>query len=225
MERLGMIRTHWVTEWQRRGVPHLHAAVWWPADQVQQWGSHNIENEMVNAWVQMSRKLYGTGFKGQHVQLITGAVGWFQYLSKHAARGVKHYQRSSENVPPAWKLRTGRMWGYRGRWSRREKMRLSLQDQFGDGGWFAYRRLVRGWRVANARGDLANPRRVVQAKRMLACREPAMSRVRGISEWVPQDVTLSMLANLASRGYAVQEDHGPPAATKVAGDSALQAQP
>ncbi|WP_425527867.1 rolling circle replication-associated protein, partial [Xylella fastidiosa] len=28
MKRAGMIRVHWVTEWQRRGVPHLHCAIW-----------------------------------------------------------------------------------------------------------------------------------------------------------------------------------------------------
>ncbi|MFO5973161.1 hypothetical protein, partial [Pseudomonas aeruginosa] len=30
MQRAGMIRLHWVTEWQRRGVPHLHCAIWFP---------------------------------------------------------------------------------------------------------------------------------------------------------------------------------------------------
>ena len=30
MVRAGMIRLHWVTEWQRRGVPHLHCAIWFP---------------------------------------------------------------------------------------------------------------------------------------------------------------------------------------------------
>jgi hypothetical protein len=183
---------------------------------VEKWGRSNVESHMVNHWIMMQRELYGGDFWGQQVKLITGVVGWFQYLSKHAARGVKHYQRSSENVPPAWQLRTGRMWGYRGRWTRREKLRLTLQNEHGDGGWFAYRRLVRSWRIANARDDLANPQRVAQAKRMLACRLPTLSRVRGISEWVPLEVTLSMLANLVGRGYVVAEDHGPPSAASAA---------
>ena len=28
LSRMGLIRCHWLTEWQRRGCPHLHAAVW-----------------------------------------------------------------------------------------------------------------------------------------------------------------------------------------------------
>ena len=28
LERLGAVRTHWVCEWQRRGVPHFHLAAY-----------------------------------------------------------------------------------------------------------------------------------------------------------------------------------------------------
>ena len=30
LRREGAIRIHWVTEWQRRGVPHLHGVVYFP---------------------------------------------------------------------------------------------------------------------------------------------------------------------------------------------------
>lgn len=201
MRRTGMIRLHWVTEWQRRGCPHLHAAIWWPEELIQRHGRARLREKMMGDWVMLASP-YGAGFRGQDAHVITGAVGWFQYVSKHAARGVKHYQRSSENVPEAWKLKTGRMWGKVGDWPVREKIRLNLQDQNGDGGWFAYRRLVRGWRIADARasGDI---HRVRLARRMLTCHEIRLSRVRGVSEWIPQEVTLSMLANLAVRGYAI----------------------
>lgn len=35
-------------------------------------------------------------------RIIDGPVGWFQYLAKHAARGVKHYQRTADSIPEGW---------------------------------------------------------------------------------------------------------------------------
>lgn len=197
MVRSGMIRMHWVTEWQRRGCPHMHCAVWFPADAP----AASVTSRLISAWLTLGA-VYGAGSRGQDVHPITGAVGWFQYVSKHAARGVKHYQRSSENVPDAWKLKTGRMWGKVGDWPVRPKIRLDVQDQHGDGGWFAYRRLVRGWRVANAR-SAGDQRRVQQAKHMLACNELSLSRVRGFSEWISEEISLTMFSNLAVRGYSI----------------------
>lgn len=198
MVRAGMVRMHWVTEWQRRGVPHLHAAVWFPEGV----GRQEAGAHAVGAWLALAGQ-YGAAVRGQDVHEMTGPVGWFQYVSKHAARGVKHYQRSSENVPEAWKLKTGRMWGKVGGWPVREKIRFNVQDQHGDGGWFAYRRLVRSWRVADARAS-GNMSRLRHARRMLSSPDPALSRVRGVSEWMPQDLTLAFLGNLAMRGYSIE---------------------
>lgn len=202
MQRYGMVRLHWVTEWQRRGVPHLHVAIWWPAEMEARHGFARLREFMVGSWVMLASADYGAGYKGQDARHITGAVGWFAYVSKHAARGVKHYQRSPENVPEAWRMKTGRMWGKWGDWPVREKIRLSVQDQYGDGGWFAWRRLVRSWRVADARAS-GEVRRLKMARAMLRCAEERLSRVKGLREWVPQDLTLSMLANLAQRGYSI----------------------
>lgn len=201
MLRAGMIRMHWVTEWQRRGVPHLHVAIWWPEEMLSKHGGQRLREKMIGDWVMLA-SAYRAGYRGQDASRITGAVGWFQYVSKHAARGVKHYQRCTENIPEAWQLKTGRMWGKVGEWPVAEKLVFHLEEQQGDGGWFAYRRLIRSWRVADARasGSLS---RLRQAKSMLRCRHHALSRVRGISEWVPQDVTMSMFANLASRGFRI----------------------
>nr|CRY97551.1 hypothetical protein [uncultured prokaryote] len=194
MERAGMLRLHWVTEWQRRGVPHLHGAIWWP-DQ------YDMVTPL-DAWVEVAAE-YGAGLRGQHARMIDGPVGWFQYLSKHAARGVKHYQRSAENMPEGWQRKTGRVWGHVGDWPLREAVRLDLQDQHGDGGWFAYRRMVRGWRLADARAG-GDRYRIRSARSMLTCSDQAVSRVRGLTDWVPEGVTLAMAANLAGRGYVVQ---------------------
>lgn len=204
MERAGMVRLHWVTEWQRRGVPHLHGALYFDREVVARRGV-SIPVLILDAWAAVAG-VYGVSSRGQHVKPITDGVGWFQYLSKHAARGVSHYQRSSANIPKGWQERTGRMWGHVGAWPTREAVVMGVQGREGDGGWFALRRLVRSWRRADARADpvLKNrPRRIRSARSMLACSDKALSEVRGVSEWCPLVVQDGFLANLAARGYAV----------------------
>ena len=198
MERAGMTRLHWVTEWQRRGVPHLHGAIFFP-DAISR---ADVEEMAVAAWLNVARD-FGVGSRGQFVHPITGIVGWFQYLSKHAARGIAHYQRSAENMPAGWKSKTGRVWGHVGDWPARQSIRFSLQDQHGDGGFFAYRRLCRSWRYADARAK-RDAYRMRSARSMLACNDRALSRVRGVSEWIPESVSLGMLSNLAGRGFDVR---------------------
>lgn len=197
MVRAGMVRMHWVTEWQRRGVPHLHGVVWFP-------DCYDLA-AITQAWTEVAAR-FGAGRRGQHVMPINDAIGWFQYLSKHAARGVKHYQRTAENIPLGWKSRTGRVWGKCGDWPVREAVRVSLQDQHGDGGFFAFRRLCRSWRLADARAA-GDQWRVRSARAMLKCPckpgETALSRVRGVSEWIPPDAQTAFLANLAERGFSV----------------------
>lgn len=193
MERAGMIRLHWVTEWQRRGVPHLHGALWFP--------DRYDTIEPIDAWVDVASE-FGAAHRGQHARIIDGPIGWFQYLSKHAARGVQHYQRHPDNVPEAWQQKTGRVWGYSGQWPLSVPFDLALEDQHGDGGYFAFRRLVRSWRVADARSS-GDVRRMVWARRMLRCPKVTLSRVRPVSEWISQHDALSLLGNLAERGYVV----------------------
>ena len=146
MERLGMTQLHWVTEWQRRGVPHLHGAIWFPQQLVDDLGELALRREVIAAWLAVADHL-GAMWPSQHVHSVSTVLGWFRYVSKHAARGIFHYQRSAENVPASWKKKTGRVWGYTGEWPRRDGIKVQLQDQTGDGGWFAYRRLIRAWRV------------------------------------------------------------------------------
>nr|CRY96678.1 hypothetical protein [uncultured prokaryote] len=203
MRRAGMVRIHWVTEWQRRGVPHLHVALWWP-------DKYRI-SDPVEAWLALAAP-YGAGAKGQHGKPIDGPVGWFQYLSKHAARGVKHYQRSGDNMPPGWKEKTGRVWGYGGDWPLQDPVNVQLDDD----GFYAFRRLVRSWRIGNARasGDKA---REIHAKRMLHYPgNPKISALRPVSEWCNQAQALMFLGNLASRGYGFDLLPSEPKAVTVA---------
>lgn len=196
MERAGMVRLHWVTEWQRRGVPHLHCALWFPGNQ------YDLATP-ISAWVSLAAEPYGAMDRGQHARIIDGAVGWFQYLSKHAARGVQHYQRSGENMPEGWKNRTGRVWGHVGDWPVQEGVRINLQDQHGDGGWFAYRRLVRNWRRADARAS-GDRYRIRSARRMLQCSDKVRARLIGYSEWMPYELQMALIGSVASRGYSVR---------------------
>lgn len=195
MRRAGMVRLHWVTEWQRRGVPHLHGAIWFP-DRYEM-------RAPIEAWCEVAGA-YGAGWKGQHVRIIDGPIGWFQYLSKHAARGVKHYQRSAEGIPDSWKKKTGRVWGHAGDWPTQDPVRIELQDQHGDGGYFAFRRMVRSWRIADARAE-RNAFRIRQARGMLKANTPERARIIPVSEWVNAQGALQFLGNLAERGYEVAQ--------------------
>jgi hypothetical protein len=190
-----MVRLHWVTEWQRRGVPHLHGAIWFP-------GKRYDLATPIDAWLAVAAP-YGAQAKGQHAKMIDGPVGWFQYVSKHAARGVKHYQRSIFNIPEGWQAKTGRIWGHCGPWPLAEPRRFGLQGKDGDGGWYRLRRMVRGWRRAESRaaGDVW---RIKSSRTMLKSSEPELSRLRGFSEWMPCDlVQLRMIAGVAELGHSV----------------------
>ncbi|MGN5666413.1 replication protein, partial [Xanthomonas citri pv. mangiferaeindicae] len=83
-----------------------------------------------------------------------------------------------------------------------EKLKINLQDQHGDGGWFAYRRLVRSWRRADARSS-GDAYRIRSARKMLVCNDPVRARLIGYMEWMPYEIQSALLANLAMRGYGI----------------------
>lgn len=199
--RLGMVRLHWVTEWQRRGFPHLHLAVWFPeASPVAQ---------LREAWLELTQDWGSAGHCQQAVQ-IWDVLGWNQYVSKHAARGLAHYQRSPENIPETWRTGTGRMWGKLGDWQVQEPLKVEMADR----AFWAFRRMVRGWRRANVRDALEAARKRLDARRclqalrrvksargMLRCPLPDLSRVRGVSEWISEGLSLRMLEALSRAGH------------------------
>lgn len=190
LKRIGMIRAHWLTEWQRRGVPHMHCAVWFKTD---------VGSEPLVHWWSLA-KAYGARIPGQHCKPIVDSIGWFQYLSKHASRGVSHYQRSPENIPPGWK-KTGRMWGYLGDWPREEAMRFSVPTE----AFHRFRRMVRGLVRADARAA-RDARRISHTRSMLTCHDRDLSHVRGVSEWIPMDVQLMMIMHLAATGFDIEQE-------------------
>lgn len=172
-QRGGMIRLHWVMEWQRRGVPHLHVAVWYDPDQLRpvtaeviaitgravhpDCSTAGIAHKMaaeraIFDWLQLA-EAWEAGSKGQQARPLTGPVGWFQYLAKHCGRGSKHYQRQQASLPDAWES-SPRVWGKWGEWVTEEEpepMAMSRRQ------WFRLRRLVRSQRVARARAAVPGP--------------------------------------------------------------------
>lgn len=182
LRRAGLVRIHWVTEWQRRGIPHLHAAVWMPEDRA---------GDLLTAWLQVAAP-YGAGPLGQHLSPITDLVGWLQYVAKHAARGVAHYQRAADGIPPAWRNRTGRIWGYGGDWPRVPPAELDLTDA----AFWRLRRLIRSRELAAARRRPPSQRAgaILQARGMLRCPDRNLSAVRGLSKWCPEDLTMRLVA-------------------------------
>lgn len=194
LRRMDMVRGHWLTEWQRRGVPHMHAAIWLSPDAIEK--HRGALADIPQHWVDVAGP-YGASRRGQHVVEIEDSVGWFQYLSKHAVRGVKHYQRSPEGIPDGWK-KTGRMWGHVGGWPTVEPVRYLLDNA----GFWAFRRMVQRWRFADARAsrDLG---RIRAARRMLQSTDRPSGSCRGVSEWIGMDMTAAFVACLAARGFPV----------------------
>lgn len=211
-QRAGLIRYHWVTEWQRRGVPHLHGCLYFPEPL-----DFPAIKALKAAWCACVGKYYALQ-KGQDIKPIQTAVGWLKYLAKHGSRSKYHYQRSSK--PTEWES-SGRIWGKGGEWPIRHTQH-DLSDHF-----HRFRRLVRAWRIADARVPLPihdadgkviyspgeqsyyditsqagwvprNRKRIRQARRCLLSGDRASSTVRGMSEWIPEHVAFLMVHFLES---------------------------
>ncbi len=180
LRRMGLYRHHWITEWQRRGVPHLHACVFFP--EVTGTDYIKLNNAILNAWLELTAQ-YGAKPLSQNITPVYDAVGWFQYQSKHAARGIYHYQRSSENIPEEWK-KTGRMWGKSKLWPVTDPEKVLVNDSV----YFRYRRICRSWRKADARTPI-NRFRIRSARRMLKHNDKDKSKLRGVSEWITKDIS------------------------------------
>lgn len=102
LDRSGCACWHHVTEWQERGVPHLHGVAFWSNPE------YAVNIRLTQQWLGRTRAL-GTDERAQQVIPIHGVAGWFQYMSKHASRGYAHYQRMADHMPDGWE-KTGRMW-------------------------------------------------------------------------------------------------------------------
>lgn len=203
--RRGLVRLHWLTEMQARGVPHLHGVAFFDPDSIDCLpGQLHLVVQM--DWIDLASR-FGTNKAGQDGKPVTSVLGWLEYLAKHAARGVGHYQRCRETLPPQWQGRTGRMWGHVGEWPVDEPVGLSIDYA----GFYRLRRLHRAYRLAKARAlPSATPKqaqrrlRALRASRQcLRCVDAQVARFRGVSGWVPAEVSLRMVALLVSQGCQV----------------------
>lgn len=178
-------RWHWVVEWQQRGAPHLHLAVY---------GDATTPSRVVSAWLRVAAEFEPEPW-GQKFEPISGAVGWLKYLSKHASRGVHHYQRWGR--PPGWTT-TGRLWGKSTTWP----CSLPVHGQMDGETFYRTRRWLRGYLVSEARAK-GDWRRVGYLRRM---HKRPLGDLRGVSEWVPDAVVLRMLESAGWDGTL----HKPP---------------
>lgn len=211
LRRLGLVRGHWVVEWQRRGVPHLHGSFYFPEQLVNGYAGRSFEEVLKWAWVQVAAS-HGAAPHAQFSSPIYDSHGWDEYVSKHAARGVHHYQRSPENIPAGWRhTGTGRIWGKIGDWPTSEALRLDLDFR----SYHRLRRIARGLRLADSRRPVSpsntrptaerdRRRRIRSARGMLRCTEPKLSAVRGVSDWLPLELQLRVIAYLSSIGGLIE---------------------
>lgn len=191
--RKGMVRAHWLIEWQARKSPHLHGILYYP--------TQSAGNLIIPDWLEVAKD-YRPSWQGQHTCEIYSIRGWLQYLAKHGSRGVKHYQRDNVNIPPGWE-KTGRLWGHLGDWPTRSPMKFGINQE----GYWVYRRLIRSWAIAAARAE-GKPHQIRYARQMLKSSDPGMSPVRGTSEWVPTDLGVRFLAFLSGEGFRITQDDG-----------------
>jgi hypothetical protein len=180
----GFAYLHWVLEWQRRGAPHLHMSVFFQA------GTDTRAEALVGHWLEAAA-VYRPSHAGQHVRTIKDANAWNQYLSKHAVRGAKNYQR--QGCPDGWES-SGRVWGKSGKWPTIDPV---VVESFERGAFYEVRRLRKRLLVAQARqqGDAKRSR---WAKSLY--RKQAIGPFVGISEWWTEDFALAVVE------YAVDVD-------------------
>lgn len=195
LRRLGMIRLHWLVEFQRDGTPHLHMLVYMPWDAL----AERVAGAIRQAWLEVSA-FSGSAVSGQYVVPVGHLTGWKQYLAKHGIRGVRHYQRQ---MPAGWEA-PGRMWGKLGEWPT-----WSAALEVDDNTFFRFRRALRSYRIATARQELltakpcdrsAKRKSLSHARRCLFDPREGGSRrtaMRGSCIWMPRKLSCVILENLA----------------------------
>lgn len=199
--RRGLIRLHWLTEMQARGVPHLHGCAFFDPAGID-CTQGQLPLAVIADWLELASGFY-TSLHAQDAKPILSVLGWLEYLSKHAARGARHYQRCRETLPVQWQGRTGRMWGHVGEWPTDDPVALTLDMA----GFYRLRRLHRAYKLSTARAlpqGRRKARAVRAARRSLQCANPDAAPFRGISGWIPQEVTLAMVGFLAGAGSWVE---------------------
>jgi len=225
LHRDGLQYMQWLTEWQARGVPHLHGIAFFEKDY--------CTNNLINHWIKVSGKKYGSRSFGQNAQNITEIGGWMDYLMKHSTRSVINYQRSPENIPAGWK-ETGGMWGKYGDWPTREGMCFDICQE----GFYVFRRIANQSRhsrirsrlneaikerkntnesnITNFRHNLtALKKEFAASRKFMSKSNKDDSRFNGTSNWLDMDNSMKIMSYLSKIGYEIfqvelnEEEHSP----------------
>ena len=231
----------YVTEWQPRGrtsqgpCPHLHMivffedadrVVWFePGPEPGTGGAGLGKWALMLVWCELADE-YRPRSWGQHVELIHNIKGWSQYLTKHAARGVYHYQRNTDTLPEGWD-KTGQMWGKWGKWPLfvwEAKTSLAV--------FFALRRFAVRYQLSTARSELkqahyrakdansydqsiqaaqfiaSGRRRIRYLKQCLKRSKRKIAVILPINEWIPADMTTLWLDHTCDKSEIINETTG-----------------
>lgn len=204
LRRMGLLRLHWVLEFQRDGAPHFHMMAYF-----ERGDARGLSDTVKAHWHQIVATT-GAAIWCQHVVPVTSPLGWKQYLAKHGARGAKHYQR--QTLPELW-AEPGRMWGKSGEWPS-----LVCEFETDDAALNWLRRRVRSWRIADARKQLdrsrqdgdpaavaAAVRRIASARHMLRSGSEKASHCRGAMEWLPRPLSARLLGHIQQHGGLVRD--------------------
>ena len=58
--------------------------------------------------------------------------------------------------------------------------------------FWRFRRLIRYWRISEARTS-GNARRIVYARKSLKCNDAKLSAVRGTNDWIPHTQSMALM--------------------------------
>jgi len=195
-ERFGCVCWHMVTEWTQAGRPHLHGCTFWLEY------ASDFEWGLEDAWLKYTAN-FGTLDRGQLVKKIRGVDGWFIYMAKHASRGLAHYQRQADALPPEWKSQTGRVWSRGGRWPTSTETNDVTKDEF-----YRFRRALDRYARARVKTKLKRALKYGDHEKAVSFRKSIThlrklraafgdgrnaSETRGITEWVPSEVSGKLL--------------------------------
>lgn len=186
LKTLGATQGHWLTEWTAKGRPHLHLCVF-ATDSEQ---AYKLDQRILLAWLAIcDREGWEANKKGQHIVPVHDMTGWLKYVGKHAARGVKHYQR--ETPPEGW-VTTGRLWGSWGDWPITLPVEVDLTPRQAE----MYTALLVEWQ-ANRMLTEGVPRDIVDL--YVESHTPQLGVApRGVSGWIPDDVALDLLSTVTA---------------------------
>lgn len=224
-----LTRFHVITEWQIRGQPHLHIAIWFGAKSWLGFRSAGSEQgldpkqyakdywnwyrgvgqgeNIIQAWLHISRS-GGSQRIAQDAKPISGddAGFWLQYLAKHAARGVSNYQRHQDNIPASWQGETCQVWTKGGDWptpSPLQVVGLTQKDLY------AARRIF--CRYLSETPSFMRIKETERPKVQAFWRdylstnfesgEGKSTRFKGISSFIPQPIQLKIFKSISPDAY------------------------